>query len=68
MIDQHSSALSFQDACIAAAQEIPPVPIDKDKHMIQIQKKRQTNTCMLNIFARRQSNTNTYLVHCIEKS
>ena len=65
LISIHSSASSVQDACIAAGQEISP--IDKDKNMIQIQKKRLNNTCKLSIIEHQQSNTNSHLVHFIEK-
>ena len=44
------------------------LPIDIDKNMIQMQKKRLNNTCKLSIFAGQKLNTNTYLMHFIEKS
>ena len=45
------------------------LPIDMNKNMIQLQKKRFTNTNKLSIFARKQSSSLlAYLVHLIEKS
>ena len=66
-MNNHSRALSFQDACIAVAKQI--LPINIDKNMIQTQKKRLNNTCKLSMFAREKSNSlHSCLVHFMEKS
>ena len=65
-MNNHSRALSFQDACIAVAKQI--LPINIDKNMIQTQKKRLNNTCKLSMFAREKSNSlHSCLVHFMEK-